>query len=106
VGGIVDIDLIRVDKSNLPIELIEVKRSRIAIDTWEPYLNDKRGYEILERFCVQQEWQFSIVYYHYDPKNKIEDIEQLLVLKKTGEFKFMKVGVFSLKSFMKGEYDI
>ena len=105
VGGIVDIDLIRLDKSNLPIELIEVKRSRIAIDTWQPYLNDKGGYEILERFCIQQKLQFSIIYYHYDPKNEIEDIEQLLVFKKTGEFKFMKIGVFSLKSFMKSEYN-
>jgi hypothetical protein len=105
VGGIVDIDLFRLNKSNLPVELIEIKRSRIAINTWQPYLNDKGGYEILERFCIQQKLQFSIIYYHYDPKNEIEDIDQLLIFKKTGEFKFNNMGIFSLKSFINGEYD-
>ena len=106
VGGVVDIDLIRVNNSNFPVELIEIKRSRITIDSWLPYSNDKGGYEILDRFCEKQKLQFSIIYYHFDPRINIENIDNLLVLKKIGEFKFKRIGIFGLEAFISNKYSV
>lgn len=105
-GGITDIDLLRLDKRNNPKELFEIKRSKIAIDSWKPYYNDKGGYEILATFCKSENLEFTIVYYHYSKGELIEDITRLMVLRKLEGFKFKTLGLYNLKEFIDGIYSI
>jgi hypothetical protein len=104
IGGITDIDLVRIDIEREPIEIIEIKRSRIPINAWKPYFNDNGGYKILEQFCFAEDLEFTIVYYHYDPRNQIENTEELLILKKVGDFKFLELGIFKLEEFIAKKY--
>jgi len=104
IGGITDIDLIRLDSNNKPSEIIEIKRSRIPIDRWHPYLNDKGGYEILEELCRMEKIDLSIIYYHYDPASQIENCDQILVLKKVGPWNFKRIGVFSMQEYKNGDH--
>jgi DNA-directed RNA polymerase alpha subunit len=105
-GGITDIDLLRLDNKNNPIELFEIKRSKIAIDSWKPYYNDRGGYEILSTFCKIENLDFSIVYYHYSTEELIEDITKLMVMRKLEGFNFKKLGTYNLKEFIDGIYSI
>jgi hypothetical protein len=105
-GGITDIDLLRLDNKNNPIELFEIKRSKIAIDSWKPYYNDRGGYEILSTFCKIENLDFSIVYYHYSTEELIEDVTKLMVMRKLEGFNFKKLGTYNLKEFIGGIYNI
>jgi len=105
-GGITDIDLLRLDKKNNPKELFEIKRSKIAIDSWKPYHNDKGGYEILAAFCKIENLDFTIVYYHYSTEELIEDITRLMVMRKLEGFNFSILGIYNLKEFIDGIYSI
>lgn len=50
VGIFADIDLIRM-RGDRVIELIELKRSYIHFDSWNPYNNDINNFSILSNFC-------------------------------------------------------
>lgn len=104
VGGITDIDLLRLDAVGNPIEIIEIKRSRISPEIWKPYFQDRGGYEILEKFCEKFSLEFSIIYYHFDPKNRIEDIQNLTLFRKKKGFNFERVGLKTLDDFLCKKY--
>lgn len=103
-GGITDIDLLRLgDKGDL-IELIEIKRSKISINSWNPYYNDRGGYEILDNFCRLEGLEFTIVYYYYSTKDAIEDISRIVVMKKQKGFSFTRRGTYDLDDFISHSY--
>jgi len=104
VGGITDIDLLRVDGQCNPIELFEVKRSRISVDSWKPYFDDRGGYDILDNFCSLENLEFTIVYYYFLPNKSLEDLNSLLILKKLNGFNFTKIGIYNLKDFKMKAY--
>lgn len=104
VGGITDIDLLRINEEGVPTEIIEIKRSRIKPNEWYPYFQDAGGYEILDKLCSKLSIEFSTIYYHYDPKLGIEDIENLQLFKKKAGFNFEKMGSLSLKEFVEKSY--
>ncbi len=104
VGGITDVDLLRLDESGKPVEIIEIKRSRINPNSWKPYYQDKGGYEILENLCKKLSLNFSIIYYHFDPHMRIEDIQRLTLFRKKEGFSFVKVGSLSLDEFIHKKY--
>ncbi len=104
VGGITDIDLLRLGNGNEPIELFEIKRSKISVDSWKPYYDDKGGYEILANFCKIENLDFTIVYYHYSAVEFVEDITRLMVMKKSDGFNFHKLGIYNLNEFILRSY--
>jgi hypothetical protein len=104
IGGVTDIDLLRLDDKNNPIELFEIKRSKILLDSWNPYFNDKGGYEILASFCKAENIDFTIIYYHYSTEELIEDVTKLMVIKKLEGFNFKKLGVYNFKEFISRTY--
>lgn len=104
VGGITDIDLLRLDEAGNPKEIIEIKRSRINPKDWKPYSQDKGGYEILDNLCKKLSLDFSIIYYHFDPNKRIEDIQRLTLFRKNEGFNFVKVGSLSLDEFIYKKY--
>jgi len=104
VGGITDIDLIRLDGDGRPIEIIEIKRSRISSDTWKPYFQDKGGYEILQKFCEKFSLDFSIIYYHFDPRFGIEDIQNLTLFRKKEGFNFERIAALTIDDFVHKNY--
>ncbi len=104
VGGVTDIDLLRLGNGNEPIELFEIKRSKISVDSWKPYYDDKGGYEILANFCEIENLDFTIVYYHYSTAELVEDITRLMVMKKLDGFNFNKLGIYNLNEFMLRSY--
>ena len=106
IGGITDIDVTRLGVEGKPVEVIEVKRSRISLEKWAPYFNDKGGYEILSKFCKNENLDFTVAYYHFSPNESIEDYENLLILKKTGPFEFQKLGTFRFDEFVAGKYTV
>lgn len=103
-GGVTDIDLLRLGDKNEPIELFEIKRSKILIHSWNPYFNDRGGYEILASFCKAENIDFTIVYYHYSSEELIEDVTKLMIIKKLEGFNFKKLGVYNFKEFMSRSY--
>lgn len=103
-GGVTDIDLLRLgDKGDL-IELIEIKRSKISINSWNPYYNDRGGYEILDNFCRSEGLEFTIVYYLFSTKDSIEDISKIVVMKKQKGFSFTRRGTYDLNDFISHSY--
>ena len=104
VGGITDVDLVRFSQNQKVAEILEIKRSKIDIGKWAPYSNDKGGYEILGNLARIEELKFTIVYYHFDPTRGIEDIDNLLILRKLEGFKFHKIGLIKLEEFINALY--
>lgn len=102
IGGITDIDVTRLGFDGKPVEVIEVKRSRISLEKWAPYFNDKGGYEILSKFCKNENLDFTVAYYHFSPNESIEDYENILILKKLDLSSFRSLAPLELMSLLRG----
>lgn len=105
-GGITDIDLLRLDDKGDLIELIEIKRSKISINSWNPYYNDRGGYEILDNFCRLEGLELTIVYYFFSVNDATEDISKIVVIKKQKGFSFTRRGTYDLNDFISYSYKI
>jgi hypothetical protein len=104
IGGVTDIDLYRMDDSGNIVELIEIKRSRISLNEWSPFISDKGGYEILQNLALKLGISFTTIYYEFDPRRGLENIDRLQIFKKGIGFHFQKLGVVNLKDFVSGDY--
>lgn len=58
---VADIDLVRRDEDK-PIEIIELKRSYIDLDKWEPYRQDYRNFILISKLARKRNMDFYIVY--------------------------------------------
>lgn len=95
-----DIDLIRMTNSE-PIELIELKRSKIPIEKWQPYQEDYRNFLLLSRLANYRKLQFYIVYNHRQKVPVfIDDIQILKVFEfnKTQDYCRL-LGYMSIENF-------
>lgn len=69
-----DIDLIRIDeKTNDPIEFIELKRSTFNVSTWRPYTDDFPNFNLIDTISQQTKIPLTIVYNRMikDKKTKV-----------------------------------
>lgn len=58
---VADIDLVRY-RNNVPVEIIELKRSYIELERWEPYPVDYKNFILLSKLSHARGLQFYIVY--------------------------------------------
>lgn len=73
-----DIDLVRHDGNN-PIEIIELKRSYIAIDKWEPYKQDYRNFILPSKLAEKRNINFYIVYNRRTKQPFFDDVSRLKI---------------------------
>ena len=60
-----DIDLwVMHPNSNIPIAILEIKRSKIPLDSWTPYKDDYPNFKLISNLCNVSNIKFKIVYYH------------------------------------------
>lgn len=81
-----DLDLIRVDSDNNPLEIIELKRSTMGLNLWNPYAEDYINFNLVESLSKKLKIPLNIIY------NKMEkDKETKIVSKDIAD----KISIFS-----------
>lgn len=75
---VADIDLIR-HKDNEPTEIIELKRSYIEIETWEPYQRDYKNFILLSKLARKRNLKFYIVYNRRIKEPFFDDVSTLKI---------------------------
>lgn len=75
---VADIDLIRYQRE-MPREIIELKRSYINIEKWEPYKQDYKNFILLSKLAERRQLDFFIVYNHRTKTPFYDDISQLKI---------------------------
>lgn len=74
-----DIDLIRLE-NDIPIEIIELKRSKINLKQWKPYRQDYINFNLLDKLAKQRGIKFRIVYnYRQNSPSIYDDIQKLKI---------------------------
>lgn len=73
-----DIDLVRHDKGK-PLEIIELKRSYIDIDKWEPYQQDYKNFILISKLAKKRHIDFYIVYNRRIKKPFFDDVSRLKI---------------------------
>lgn len=56
---VADIDLLRLE-NGVPTEIIELKRSFIDIEKWEPYQKDYRNFCLISKLARKRGWIFTL----------------------------------------------
>jgi hypothetical protein len=102
-----DLDLFRLDGDGNVIEVIEIKRSRIALDRWKPYAQDYDNFLLLGRFLAASGVPLTISYHLYSagPPRK-EDTRELTVWRVSVESRELvtALGQVDLATFVRGDY--
>lgn len=75
---VADVDLVRLDGEE-PTEIIELKRSYIALEKWWPYEEDYANFKLISKLAKQRGMNFYIVYNHRDKSPFYDDISNLKV---------------------------
>lgn len=75
---VADIELLRFDGQN-PTEILELKRSYIAMEEWEPYRQDYKNFFLLSKLARKRDLDFYIVYNHRTKNPFYDDISRLKV---------------------------
>lgn len=75
----VDLDLLRMDEKHRPCDLIELKRSSIPLDRWQPFSDDSPNFEALARFCRKAGLGLELVFNRYDKATTQDDLTTLKV---------------------------
>lgn len=75
---VADIDLIRYQRE-MPREIIELKRSYINIEKWEPYKQDYKNFILLSKLAERRQLDFFIVYNHRTKTPFYDDISRLKI---------------------------
>lgn len=73
---VTDIDLIRFSDNKVG-EIIELKRSKDAIEEWEPYQDDYNNFILLSKLAVKANIDFYILYNYRRKKPFLDDISKL-----------------------------
>lgn len=64
-----DIDMIRLNMNEEPIEILELKRSSANVNTWKPYQDDFINFDLLNSIATLCDLPLTIVYNQYFPIN-------------------------------------
>lgn len=73
---VADIDLIRFIDNKVG-EIIELKRSRDAIEKWEPYKEDYHNFVLLSKLAAKADIDFYILYNYRRKRPFLDDISKL-----------------------------
>ncbi len=76
---VTDIDLLRVNSSSVPTEIIELKRSRVSLDMWLPYERDYHNFFLLSNLANMTGCKMYIVYNKKNSNVEYEDISKLKI---------------------------
>ncbi len=75
---VADIDLVRY-RNNVPVEIIELKRSYIELERWEPYRQDYKNFILLSKLSHARGLQFYIVYNKRVKTPFFDDVSRLKI---------------------------
>lgn len=75
---VTDIDLVRY-RDNDPVEIIELKRSCIELDSWEPYQQDYKNFILLSKLSHARDLKFFIVYNKRVKTPFFDDVSRLKI---------------------------
>lgn len=75
---VADIDLIRYQGEEIR-EIIELKRSYIDIEKWEPYKQDYKNFILLSKLARRRKLDFFIVYNHRTKTPFFDDVSKLKI---------------------------
>jgi len=108
-----DIDLWIVDlKYNIPIAILEIKRSKIPLNFWKPFKDDYPNFKLISNLCNISNIKFKIVYYHMKKymkehtKDRPENISRIKVFSvnvKKGQLIISSGKIISLSDFIISE---
>ena len=73
-----DVDLIRYYAGELQ-EIIELKRSYIDVESWEPYKRDYKNFILLSKLARKRKLDFFIVYNHRTKVPFYDDVSKLKI---------------------------
>ena len=75
---VADIDLIRLD-GDAPREILELKRSYISMESWNPYVQDYNSFLLLSKLAKKRQLAFYIIYNHRTKNPFYDDVSRLKV---------------------------
>lgn len=75
---VADIDLLRLE-NGVPTEIIELKRSFIDIEKWEPYQKDYRNFCLIPKLARKRGLDFYIVYNYRRKEPLLDDVSLLKI---------------------------
>ncbi len=100
-----DIDLIKVNNENLITDVYELKRSKISINSWEPFKADYHNFELLNHLFIKANIKFHITYNEFsqDENGRKDNIQNIKIfdVKPTQSFEFEKPSIINLHDFFK-----
>ncbi len=100
-----DIDLIRLDQENIPIEIIELKRSYYALDEWRPYPEDFVNFNLLLNVCDSADINLNIAYNVRQTKPKFnDDASRVAIFQYRNANSPVSNGEYDFDDFIKGVY--
>lgn len=76
---VVDIDLIKLGPDKSPTHVVELKRSSIPIQAWEPFENDAPNFQLLGRFCEMSGLGLELVFNRYNKTTTKDDLTTLKI---------------------------
>ena len=100
---VADIDLIRHDRGRVQ-EIIELKRSHVDINEWEPYQADFNNFELISRLARKREVNFYIVYNQRTKHPYCDNVSKLKIFEFDHRLQtyWRLIGYKSIEQFSKG----
>jgi len=95
-----DLDLLKWKKGT-PLQIYELKRSIIDLETWEPYEDDYANFVLVSKFAQMAKMDFQIVYNVRVKKPYYDDVSQLKIFDfdHEREPKVKEIGVVNINDF-------
>ncbi len=106
LGSIVvaDIDLFRLGKNSIPIEIIELKRSYIPLSQWTPFRADYANFNLLSKLSIENTC-FFLILYNLRTKNPWFDDPSSVTLFNYSESRgATKIGQYTFQEFVERKY--
>jgi len=101
-----DLDLIRM-RSGISAEIVELKRSYKAVETWEPYEDDYPNFRLIWKVSSSAGLPLTILYNQRRKNPFFDDISRVSVFSlnfgRTG-VPWTKLGILGFEQFVRGEY--
>lgn len=82
---VVDIDLLRLDGAGCVTHLIELKRSSIPMESWTPFTNDSKNFEVLANVAHLTGTSLELAFNRYNKQTLEDDLSRFKVFQHSGE---------------------
>lgn len=102
-----DIDLLILNDSlSTPIEIVELKRSRLRIEDWSPFRKDFPGLNLIANMAHRINARFTITYnYHVKEPVYIDDASSMSLFECSSTIENARhLGIFTFDEFVAGDY--